>query len=85
MGVSRPVPKSARQERALEVRRGVLGAAQAETLDQVLVAGFVLRAGVVQELAALGHHLEKATAGVIIFLVSLEMFGQVFDPYRKTV
>src|SRR6056297_506209 len=57
-----------------------LSATDTEALDEVLVARLVLGLGVVEEFPALGDELQKATAGVVVFLVGLEVLGQRRDP-----
>ena len=61
------------------VFRGATLAADAEALDQVLVAGLVLAFEVVEELPALGDHFQKATAAVVVLLVGLEVLGERRD------
>ena len=51
--------------------------ADAQALDESLVAGFVLLLHIVQQRAALRHHLEQAAAGVVVLRMRLEMAGQV--------
>ena len=55
-------------------------AAQAEALDQLLVATEFRAAEIVQQAAALADHDDQAAAGVVVALVRLEMGGQVLDP-----
>src|SRR3546814_13023723 len=52
---------------------GPASAAQAQALDQALVAGFVLALHVVQQAPALADHAEEATARVAILGVRLEI------------
>jgi len=54
-------------------------AAQAETLDQILVTSRILAVQVVEQLAALIDHPEQTPSGMVIVLVFLEVFGQVGD------
>ena len=65
--------------RATKARLSAKLVAESEAHDQ----GFVpLRAAalqVFQQLAALGNHVEQTTPGVVVLLVSLEMFRQVGD------
>ena len=55
-------------------------AADAEALDQVLIAFFVLALGVVQKITTLRHKLEQTTTGVVVFLVRLKVFSQRRNP-----
>ncbi len=54
-------------------------ATDAQALDDLLVARLVLVLQVVEERTPQAHHLEQATAGVIVFLVHLEVVGQRVD------
>src|SRR5579863_2276321 len=54
-------------------------AAQAEALDERLVALLVGLLEVIQQLAALVHHLEQPTTGVMILLVTFEVATQTVD------
>ena len=54
-------------------------AADAVLFDDLLVAGNVLALDIVQELAAQADHLQKATTGVVVLLVRLEVVGQFVD------
>src|SRR5690349_14984945 len=58
-------------------------AAQAEVGDQLGVAVLVGLLEVVQQLAALVDHLQKATAGVVILLVRFEVRRKAVDPLRQ--
>ncbi|CCB67968.1 protein of unknown function [Hyphomicrobium sp. MC1] len=58
-------------------------AADAVFLDDLLIAGVVLGLDVVKELAALADHLEQATARMVVFLVRLEVLGQLVDAMRQ--
>ena len=58
-------------------------AAQAETLDQLLVAADVLALQVVEQAAALTDHDQETTTAVEVLLVGLEVFGQVADALRQ--
>src|SRR5262249_42497334 len=53
--------------------------ADAEFLDQILVARFVGATQIVEELAALPDHLEQPTTGVIVLDVGFEMLGEIVD------
>src|SRR5690606_19312602 len=50
---------------------------------ELLIAPFVMDLHIVQEAAALVDHLQKPTARMIVFAVSLEMIGQVVDALGK--
>ena len=54
-------------------------AAQAQTFDQVLIAGLILAFDIVEQFAAGRDHFQKATATVVVFLMSLEVFCQRRD------
>ena len=49
--------------------RALASAADAKLLDDLLVALLVLALHIVEQLAALAHHLEQAAARMIVFLV----------------
>ena len=66
-------------ERAPSVNRAGGLPTQAEALDQLLIARFVLVAEVIQQPAALAHHDDQTTALAVILLVTLQMLGQVLD------
>src|SRR6476620_4138283 len=72
-----------------EAGRSVSGSAQAgsaadaELLDDGLIALVVLAASIVEQLTAQAHHLQKATARVVVLLVRLEVLGQVIDAMRQ--
>src|SRR5690606_16002211 len=59
--------------------RGATSAAQTQARDQVDIALLVLALEIVQQLAALCDHHQKATARVVVLLVGLEMLGQRRD------
>src|SRR4051794_30191477 len=54
-------------------------AAQAEALNQLLVAADILALQVVEQAAALTDHDQETTTAVEVLLVGLEVFGQVAD------
>src|SRR5271165_3926363 len=56
-----------------------LSAADAEALDEGLVARLVLLSHVVEKRAALRNHLEQAATGVVVLNMSLEVVGQIGD------
>src|SRR5690606_24978462 len=62
-----------------EPMRPTRSAAQAQPRDQVGIALLVLALEVVQQLAALRNHHQKATTRVVVLLVGLEMLGQRRD------
>src|SRR5262245_109167 len=66
-----------------EARRSRSLSAQAELFDQRLVAAFVLALEIIKEAAALRDKCQKATTGMIVLLVVLEMLGQVLDAFGK--
>src|SRR5689334_8791139 len=53
--------------------------ANTELLDQVLVARFIGATQIIEELAALAHHLEQSTTRVVVLDVGLEMLGEIVD------
>src|SRR6185312_2503142 len=57
--------------------------ADVESLDQFFVTRLVLRLQIVEEAATLRNHLQQTAPGMVILDVSLEVFGQVIDPFRK--
>src|SRR5690242_3243475 len=57
--------------------------AQAEALDERLVALLVGLLEVIQQLAALVHHLDQPTTGVMVLLVVVEMGGEAVDAGRQ--
>src|SRR5690606_38505701 len=57
-------------------------AAQAELLDQSLIAALVGLLQVIQERPARGHELEQPATRVVVLLVGLEVFRQVRDALR---
>src|SRR5215467_4222896 len=63
-------------------RRG-MSAANAELLDQRLVAALVGALEIIEKLAPLRHELEQAPARMIVFHVSLEMLGEIIDPFGQ--
>ena len=65
-----------------ESRENLL-ATKVETLNHLLVALFRLTPSVVEELTALGNHLEKTTAGRNVFLVSTEVLSEVQNTHAQ--
>src|SRR5579871_6679768 len=57
--------------------------AQAEALDERLVALLVGLLEVIQQLAALVHHLDEPTAGMMVLLMVGEMGGEAVDTGRQ--
>src|SRR5215472_2891881 len=55
-------------------------AANAELLDQALVAAFIGTLEIIEQLATLRHELEQAPPRMIVLHVSLEMLGKIVDP-----
>lgn len=53
--------------------------AQAQTIDDLVVALNIRFLQVVEQTATLRDHFQQATPRVIIFLMRLEMLGQVVD------
>src|SRR3954467_1172828 len=70
-----PAHKRARKNRA---RKQL--AANAQLFDDRLVALFVGALQVIEQLAALRDHLEKAAPRMVVLHVSLEVIGQRVDP-----
>jgi hypothetical protein len=58
-------------------RRPIL--AEFELLEQSAVALQVARLQIVEEAAALAHHLEQAAPAVVVLLVRLEVLGEGLD------
>ena len=54
-------------------------ATQAETADDLVVTLYVLALQVIQQTPALRDHLEQAAPRMVIFLVRLEMLGQLVN------
>ena len=67
------------RKRANHAARKKLSAANAEPLDQRLVARLVGTREIIEELAALGHELEQSTPGMVVLDVGLEVLGEVGD------
>src|SRR4051794_21482713 len=58
-------------------------ASDAELIDQCLVAPLIGALEIVEQLAALRDHLEKAAPRMVVFHMRLEVFGQGVDPLRE--
>src|SRR5687767_5904326 len=58
-------------------------AAQAELLDQGLVAIGAHAPQIIEQPAALAHQLEQAAAGMVVLLVRLEVERELVDPLRQ--
>ena len=58
-------------------------ASEAQAADQFLIAALVGLLQIVQQLAALVHHLEQPTTRMVVFLVAREVFGELIDPSRQ--
>src|SRR5215468_8249582 len=56
---------------------------QTEAADQVLIATLVRCLQIVQQLAALVHHLEQTAARVMVVLVTREVVRKLRDPRRQ--
>src|SRR5712671_7230968 len=65
------------------IPRRLTSAANAELLDQVLVAAFVGALEIIEKLATLRHHLQQASPRMIVFHVRLEMLGEIVDPFGQ--
>src|SRR5665213_2000061 len=78
-----PSPRAKRVGRAGAPHAGTKSSADAELLDQSLVAGLVGAPQVIEQRAALAHHLEQATAGMVVLDVGLEMLGEIVDAFGK--
>jgi hypothetical protein len=57
--------------------------AQAKLFDQLAVVVGVGAFQVIQHLAALAHHFQQPTTGMVILDVCFEMLGQVIDAGRQ--
>ena len=57
----------------------IKSSADAELLDQILVTRFVSAAQIIEQLAALAHHLEQSTTRGVVLDVGLEMLGKIID------
>ena len=57
----------------------IVSAADAETVDQGLVARFVDPLDVVEQRTARLHQLQQAAARMVVLAVTLEVFGEVGD------
>src|ERR1700704_3534731 len=69
--------------RGNSIPRRLTSAANAELLDQALVAAFVGALEIVEKLATLRHHLQQASPRMIVLHVSLEMLGEIIDPFGQ--
>jgi hypothetical protein len=58
-------------------------ATQAETIDDLVIALYVYALEVIEKTSALRDHLEQAAPRMIIFLMRLEMLGQLADSLTK--
>jgi hypothetical protein len=52
-------------------------------LNDTAIALSVLRLNIVQKSAPVAYHLEEASPGGMILLVSLEVFGEIVDPFTE--
>jgi hypothetical protein len=64
---------------ALGSREGMLLTAQSKPFDYAVIAVDTLLFKIIQQLPALADQLQKASARMMIFFVSLEMLGQIGD------
>ena len=64
-----------------KVTRGL--AAQPKAADQRLIRAFIALLDVVEKIAALADHRQQATARTEILLMSLQMLGQIDDPFGQ--
>ena len=62
---------------------GVCLATQTEVRDHFRVPFGRIDLEIVQQLAALVHHLEEATAGRMVTLVGIEVCAETVDPLRE--
>src|SRR5262245_35415696 len=72
-------PKHARTT----IRADKTSAANAELLDQMLVAALVGALEIIEQLATLRDELEQAAPRVVVFHVRLEMLREVVDAFRQ--
>ena len=80
-GPSTAVPGRQREGRASQGGGAPAGlAAQAEAGDELLVAGEIGVAQVIQQAPALADHDDQAPARVVVGLVALKVPGQVLNP-----
>lgn len=54
-----------------------------QSADQILVAAKVGPLQIIQESPPLTDHFEQTTTGMVILLVSLQVFGQIADPLAQ--
>jgi hypothetical protein len=54
-----------------------------EPLNDTAITFSVLRLNIVQKPASVAYHLEEASPGGMILLVSLEMFGEIVDSFTE--
>ena len=66
-------------ERKSPASRRALLAAQAETVNQVMIGFDIATLQIIEQTSALRDHLEQAAPRMIIFLVRSEMIGQIVD------
>ena len=57
--------------------------AELELLGNALVTAHVGRVEIIQQATALTYHHQQPTAGAMVFLVLLQMLGQMIDPLRQ--
>src|SRR5215475_15940230 len=71
------------RKRAPTARAVTCSATDVVLFEQRLVTRLVLVLQVIEKGAARRHELQKATAGVIVLHVGLEMIGEVVDAFRQ--
>src|SRR5271156_5021740 len=75
----RPVLRTGRLKSGAPFAWGSASAADAQTLDEGLIARLILLLDVVEKRSPLRHHLEEAPAGMVVLDVRFEVAGQVGD------
>src|SRR5437868_3756372 len=78
-----PLPSREQNRTYADTRKVRRLAAQAEAVDDLLVAGVLGLLEIVEKAAPLRDHLEQAAAGVVVLDVALEVFSQVGDPFGQ--
>jgi hypothetical protein len=53
---------------------------ETQTLDYISVAFHIIFFDIIQQSSSLADQLQQTAPGMVIFLVRLEMLGQIFDP-----
>jgi hypothetical protein len=57
--------------------------AQPEPFNDRVVAVHILPFQVIEQLSALTHQLQKASTGMMVFLVTFEVLGQITNPLAE--